>query len=73
MESDYETPELKGRVIRELPWLCMRFMYVKPEIITYCISEWVSEDEQKALANPYMQNGFVNAGESNVIYVYTEQ
>lgn len=72
MESDYETPELKGRVIRELPWLCMRFLYVRPEIIVYCISELLAEDKQKELSMPYMQNGFARVGESNVIYAYTE-
>lgn len=71
MEPDYETPELKGRVIRELPWLCMRFMYVRPEIIAYCISELITEDEQKAMAAPYLQNGFIRVDESNVIYAYT--
>ena len=72
MEPAYETPELKGRVIRELPWLCMRFMHMRPEIIAYCISELVTTNEQKALAMPYMQCGFVHVSESNVIYAYTE-
>jgi hypothetical protein len=71
MEPDYEAPELKGRVVRELPWLCMRFMHIRPEIIAYCISEFLPEDNQKEVASPYMQNGFVSVDESNVIYAYT--
>ena len=73
MEPDYETPELKGRVLRELPWLCMRFMHVRPEVIAYCISELLSEDNQKEVASPYMQNGFASVDESNVIYAYAKQ
>lgn len=71
LEPDYEAPELKGRVVRELPWLCMRFMHIRPEIIAYCISEFLPEDNQKEVASPYMQNGFVSVDESNVIYAYT--
>ena len=71
LEPDYEAPELKGRVVRELPWLCMRFMHIRPEIIAYSISEFLPEDNQKEVASPYMQNGFVSVDESNVIYAYT--
>ena len=72
MESDYETPKLKGRIVRELPWLCMRFMHIRPEIIAYCISELLSEDDQEKAASLYMQNGFIRVCKSNVIYAYTE-
>lgn len=72
MESNYETPELKSRIVRELPWLCLRFLHIRPEIIAYCIGELAAANEQKALAEPYMQSGFVRIGESNVMYAYTE-
>ena len=72
MESDYEAPELKGRVIRELPWLCMKLMHIRPQIISYCISELQAEETQNGLAASYMQNGFVGVVGSNVIYAYTE-
>jgi hypothetical protein len=71
MEPDYETPELKSRVIRELPWLCMKFMHIRPGIITYWISDLISEANQKKASVPYMQSGFAIIGESNVIYAYT--
>lgn len=71
MEPDHETPELKSRVIRELPWLCMKFMHIRPGIITYWISDLISEANQKKASVPYMQSGFAIIGESNVIYAYT--
>lgn len=72
MESDYETPKLKGRIVRELPWLCMRFMHIRPEIIEYCISELLSEDNQEKETASYIENGLIRISESNVIYAYTE-
>ena len=71
MESDYETPELKSRVIRELPWLCMRFMLIRPGIIVYCISDLLPANAQKDVSSLFIRNGFSRVDGSSVIYAYT--
>lgn len=72
MESNYQTPELKSRIIRELPWLCMKFLHIRPEVIAYCISDMLTKNRQTEMAAPYMQNGFASVGVSSVLYVYAE-
>lgn len=64
--------QVKSRILQELPYLCRKLMHIKPDIISYYISDFASDEKSKQLESFYKTNGFQNVCESNLIYAYTE-
>lgn len=62
---------LMHRIIRELPWICKRILHIYPELITYFISDRISENEAEKVQAFYEEDGFCRLENSKIMYAYT--
>ena len=72
LSQKYTDPDLIHRIIRELPWICKRIYHVRPELLAYCISSFISKAEESKMRGFYEYDGFCSLDESHVMYAYTE-
>lgn len=64
--------DLKERILCELPWICKQFLHVFPDLMTYIVNENADEYIRTIEKEFYINNGFKQIDESNLLYVYTK-